>query len=83
MWKKNGHSRFSGNFMVHTTYLSHSTYFLYFLRQINCLLFTFSGNRGCGRNEPHHRRRQSIHVSHGLTSEEESDYAYIDRSTHR
>lgn len=83
MWKKNGHSRFSGNFIVHTTYLSHSTYFLYFLRQINCLLFTFSGNRGCGRNEPHHRRRQSIHVSHGLTSEEESDYAYIDRSTHR
>ena len=34
----------------------------------------------CGRGE--HRRRQSIHVSHGLTSEEESDYAYIDRSTH-
>ena len=28
------------------------------------------------------RRRQSIHVRHGLTSEEESDYACIDRSTH-
>ena len=38
------------------------------------------GPSRCGRGE--HRRRQSIHVSHGLTSEEESDYAYIDRSTH-
>ena len=28
------------------------------------------------------RRRQSVHVSRGLTSEEESDYACIDRSTH-
>ena len=41
--------------------------------------------RGRG-NQSHRRsgrgRRKSVHISHGLTSEEESDYACIDRSTH-
>ena len=39
-----------------------------------------------GRVQRHSRngrgRRKSVHISHGLTSEEESDYACIDRSTH-
>ena len=38
-----------------------------------------------GRGHAHgrgQRRRQSVHLSHGLTSEDESDYACIDRSTH-
>ena len=39
-----------------------------------------------GRGQRHLRngrgRRKSVHISHGLTSEEESDYACIDRSTH-
>jgi hypothetical protein len=43
----------------------------------------WSGGRGrVSRGRGPNRRRQSFHGSHGLTSDEESDYAYIDRSTH-
>ena len=50
----------------------------------NTLNRMWKGGRGnhIHSNGRGNRRRQSIHVSHGLTSEEESDYACIDRSTH-
>ena len=49
----------------------------------NTLNRMWKGGRGhIHTNGRGQRRRQSIHVSHGLTSEEESDYACIDRSTH-
>ncbi len=42
----------------------------------------WKGGRGHVHNGCGPRRRQSIHVSHGLTSEDDSDYGCIDRSTH-
>ncbi len=41
-----------------------------------------NGFSGFGGRVSKKRRRQSFHAGHGLTTDDESDYAYIDRSTH-
>ena len=48
----------------------------------NTLNRMWKGGRGHVHSGSGRRRRQSIHVSHGLTSEEDSEYGCIDRSTH-